>query len=385
VWSADGSRQAVKSYLSKGNDPVSEIRISDRAGKQILVFSEHRAPIATTVFSPDGRLVFSRAWNGEVKIWETDSGKVRWEANLATLFHVEQKNISILAYAGIAFSPDGRLLTLPSPDGLKIASTADFREKSKVEGTSAALYRWPDCFFSPDSRRLVILKAPPLSKAAIQLGQPGPLEKWELKLWDVDAGREIEAAPFKDQTNRGMRGHHVTFSPDSRLFAVHLAGQGVVTIFDAATGKQSSVLKIAGAASSLNPQAILFSPDGARVLLQTNGGPPGAAPPGPTVWDTATGKLLFRLEGHASPVLLRMAFSPDGKRIATAELRGSSASAIKLWDAATGRELLSLKNDQMRPPQVPHLSFSPDGHRLMLQTRDSQGASWDATPRVEAP
>jgi WD40 repeat protein len=77
-----------------------------------------------------------------------------------------------------------------------------------------------------------------------------------------------------------------------------------------------------------------------------------------------------------------MAFSPDGKRIATADLQGSFA--IKLWDAATGRELLSLKNDhKLRSPQAPQLSFSADGHRLMLQTPDGQGPSWDATPRTD--
>ena len=385
VWSADGNRQAGKLY--KGKDDDTEIRIRDRAGKQILVFSEHTAQVATTSFSPDGRLVFSRAYNGEVKIWETNSGKVRWEANVLDLFQrydsksIWKFNASVVpASGGIAFSPDGRFLTLPSPGGVRIVNTGDFREVSLVEGTSAALFPWPNCFFSPDSRRLIVLKSPPLP---IVGKQPVPLQKWQMKLWDVDARRAIEPALFEDQSNRGQRGHLMAFSPDSRFFAIDLARQGVA-IFDTATGKQRSVLKVPGAGGMLTPLAILFSPDGARVVMQTSGGPLGEANPGPTVWDTATGKFLFRLEGHDNVLLLRMAFSPDGTRIATADVGGFFAT--KVWDAATGRMLLSLKNDQVpRPPQVTTLSFSPDGHRLMLQTRDGQGPSWDATPRAEEP
>jgi WD40 repeat protein len=103
------------------------------------------------------------------------------------------------------------------------------------------------------------------------------------------------------------------------------------------------------------------------------------------VWDTTTGKLLFRLEGHANARSLLIAFSPDGKRIATTEIVGGIGPAgtgtIRLWDATTGRELLTLNHSF---PRVTGLSFSPDGHRLLLQAPGSHGPSWDATPRAEA-
>jgi serine/threonine protein kinase/WD40 repeat protein len=371
VWSPDGSRQAVKSTGFTGKDDLSEIRIRDRDGKQIRVFSEHAAPIATIVFSPDSRLVYSQAASGDVKIWETDTGKVRWEANDPT------SGFPMFGSTPIAFSPDGHLVTVPTPEGVKMVSTADFREKSTVEGTSAALFPWPDCFFSPDGRRLVVFNSAPFPKAGIQ---PEPAGQHELKLWDVEAGREIESATFKHHESIGFRNHRIAFSPDSRFLAVHLAGHGEVTILDAATGKQRSILQVAATRSLVLLQSILFSPDGTRVVLQTGGGPPGAAPSGMSVWDTATGKLLFRLEG-TGPFPTLVAFSPDGKRIATSDL---FPPATKLWDAATGRELLSLKHAMLRPPLAARLSFSPDGHRLTLQTPDGQGPSWDATPRTEA-
>src|SRR5262249_34540508 len=54
------------------------------------------------------------------------------------------------------------------------------------------------------------------------------------------------------------------------------------------------------------------------------------------LWDVATDPAT--LEGHAFQVS-SVAFSPDGKRLAT----GSSDRTVKLWDAATGQELATLK------------------------------------------
>ena len=120
------------------------------------------------------------------------------------------------------------------------------------------------------------------------------------------------------------------------------------------------------------------------VVLSRRGPPALFGGTGPTVWETATGKLLFRLEPHANAVMPQVVFSPDGRRIAMGEglhllARGESAS-ITLWDAATGRELLSLKHPQIGGS----LSFSPDGHRLLLQNRVGQDLTWDATPREAA-
>ena len=106
-------------------------------------------------------------------------------------------------------------------------------------------------------------------------------------------------------------------------------------------------------------------------------------PNAPTVWDTATGKLLFRLEGHTEQVRYAV-YSPDGKRIATSEMPRNRGGEVKLWDAVTGRELLSLKTTPNLRMGFALLgpSFSPDGHRLTLPGwLGDTPRIWDATPR----
>jgi len=52
------------------------------------------------------------------------------------------------------------------------------------------------------------------------------------------------------------------------------------------------------------------------------------------VWDTATGRQILTLRGHSGEVT-SVAFSPDGKRIVS----GSRDSTLKVWDAQTALAL----------------------------------------------
>ena len=52
------------------------------------------------------------------------------------------------------------------------------------------------------------------------------------------------------------------------------------------------------------------------------------------VWDAATGPEILTLKGHTSGAH-SVAFSPDGSRLAS-----SGGPTVKVWDAATGQEIL---------------------------------------------
>lgn len=57
------------------------------------------------------------------------------------------------------------------------------------------------------------------------------------------------------------------------------------------------------------------------------------------IWDLATGTELLTLIGHSQEIRT-IAISPDGKKI----LSGARDNTVRLWDVATGKELFRLSN-----------------------------------------
>ena len=103
-----------------------------------------------------------------------------------------------------------------------------------------------------------------------------------------------------------------------------------------------------------------FSPDGKRLAS-------ASLDRTVKVWDAATGQETLTLKGHTG-WSLSVAFSPDGKRLASA----SGDRTVKVWDAATGQETLTLKG---HTGVVRSVAFSPDGKRLASAEsgRDGEG------------
>jgi WD40 repeat protein len=141
-------------------------------------------------------------------------------------------------------------------------------------------------------------------------------------------------------------------------------------VWDAQSGRE--VVTYKGNVGPIN--SVAFSPDGKR-LATAGGSGPGSMGGEIKVWDAETGQELHTLPAGGFSV----AFSPDGRRIAGAGKRpsdvvGPSGSGeIKVWDAETGRELLTL---QGHTSDVSYVAFSPDGQRL------ASGGWGDPTVRV---
>jgi len=70
--------------------------------------------------------------------------------------------------------------------------------------------------------------------------------------------------------------------------------------------------------------------------------------------------------------------SPDSRRLATGG--GSPKNAVKLWDLAAHRELLSLQGEGQA---FIHLTFSPDGNTLAAVSFDGIAHLWRAPSWAE--
>jgi WD40 repeat protein len=90
------------------------------------------------------------------------------------------------------------------------------------------------------------------------------------------------------------------------------------------------------------------------------------------LWDPATGRALFDLEGHRNSITA-LAYRPDGKRLATSSADGS----IKIWDLEKRQQAVTWSTGPGRG-MVIGLAFSPDGNWVAGACQDGTVKTWDA-------
>jgi WD40 repeat protein len=179
----------------------------------------------------------------------------------------------------------------------------------------------------------------------------------------------------------------LAFSPDGKTLASGGQDQ-TVKLWDVTTGKVTAALE--GHAGSV--WAVGFSPDGKTLVAGS-----GCFDPQRQqyisgelkVWDVAQRSVKETLEGHAK-VVNALAFSPDGKLLASASDDGS----VKLWDVADGgmrlrhvvydAQVIPPGLRKKRPPDaVSSVVFSPDGKLLAWGDNDFVIVLWDVSAGQE--
>jgi WD40 repeat protein len=168
--------------------------------------------------------------------------------------------------------------------------------------------------FSPDGRRAVTASGQPL----FLQGASG-----EAGIWDLDTGRPV-IPPLRHDHDHPV--WHASFSPDGRY-----------------------VVTASGGNVDVGPRMV-------RTVGEAR------------VWDTATGRQVSGPMKHEGEVKYA-AFTADGRRIITAT--GQTGLPyffeVRVWDAITGEPITHpFRPSPMGPHRQFHLSFSPDGHRVVI-------------------
>jgi WD40 repeat protein len=89
------------------------------------------------------------------------------------------------------------------------------------------------------------------------------------------------------------------------------------------------------------------------------------------LWQTATGRLVRTLEGHATNVY-SVAWSPVAETLASAGQDGT----IRLWDPATGQLIRTLDIGDFKVEQI---AWSPDGNTVASASDDGIIHLWPGT------
>jgi serine/threonine-protein kinase len=312
-------------------------------------------PVANGFFpalSPDGKVlaILTRlAGNRKASIllWDMEHGK-----KLPALENLDP------GPGAARFTPDSRLLlAFPPFDGpVHIWETGNFKE---VPGFKESLGMVHFAGFSADSRQMAV-----------------GTQNSALRVWDLPSRREIVPLP-------GRTGPIVFAAlADERTFLTgnylpEKAATHFVRRWDVVAQTEQVI------AREINTGIWAYDPVQRVVAGTRMTSAPGGTSSVVRLFDADTGADRVTFPPEPNSFVLGLAFTPDGKALATAVWTGDNnnrQSFIVLRDVADGRELMRLPE---RLEQIHLLNFSPDGQLLAMLSRAGYLKVWDVTTRQE--
>jgi len=320
---------------------------------EITKLSEHDTGVSSIVFSPDGKVMASADWSGDVRLWDaTEPSSPKMLSELLLTFPA-------IPIAHMAISSNGYILALAQENTVFLVDISN--PSSPVELATLINHDSEENNFIPSE--IVDFSFSSTGGILTCVSNDGAIVFWNIT---------SPTAPVKITTQLIGRIDSAAFSPKGTIFASGDDDQ-TVTLWDIsnlyALRKLSKLNAHRGTITSL-----VFSPDGNTLA---SGGEDSKL----ILWDVSDpliAKEKEELTGHSNGVE-SIAFSPNGSIIAS----GDFNKTIILWNNSP--ESVPLQNAKLsgHSGAVNSLAYRMDGKLLASGSQDGTIKLWDFSNPIE--
>jgi WD40 repeat protein len=347
--------------------------------KRILALPRQRDEIFKVAFSPDGRAVALVTAVGNIYVFDVASGQKK--CSMITETTAEGKADRSTGPWVAAFSTDGKLLASIRNGSLQLWNAVTGKELRQLKGKVGNSDSVHALFFTPDQKTLVVhefnaLRFWDLTTGRERLAFTGHLARVQqiafaddgkslvstagdgsVRFWDLSTSRQLRLIQHRD-----LLSERVSITPDAKFLGTFPdSPREEIRIWNLSAGQilHEFTVKKRGAMPDWS-FARAFSPDAKLLATEGDSGGLGEI----LLWDIAAGELVGSFPVHTF-MIYSLAFSQDGKMLASSEHDEDESNKVRLWDVATQKELFALPARKDGAKQV---ALSPNGKTL---------ATWD--------